>query len=112
MGGSLAVNRVLLVGGEVLAVGDWTAGTVLTNADALARISPRSGRLEGVTPLPAGGPLVVTAGAGWLWVARAGGSTFERIDPHMGKVVALAVADGRLWTVTRDGTLRRLRNSS
>src|SRR5712691_2359664 len=120
MGRSLAVNEVMIADGEVLAVGGWAAGMVPTNTNALARIDPRSGRLEGVTPLPAGGPLAVTVGAGSLRVAHTGGSTVERIGPHTGKVVkryrgrvgvSLAIADGQLWTVTRDGTLRRLRNS-
>ena len=50
-----------------------------------------------------------------------GGPTVKRIDPHTGKTiatfhvhvgVALAVAKGQLWTLSRNGTLRQLGKSS
>jgi len=69
-----------------------------------------------VTPLPPG-DLAVAFGRHSLWVGRVGGSTVERIDPGSGRVVgrlparvgtALAVAGGKLWTASRDGTIRQI----
>lgn len=96
-------------------MGDWTDGGVATNENVIARINPNSLRVEGVTPLP-GPRLALTLGDGALWAARVGATTIERIDLKTGVVVArtsgqvgtaLAVADGYLWTITRDGTVTR-----
>jgi len=114
--GRLAVDRPLVGGGKVLAVGSWTRGDVLTGRRGLARIDPRRNRLEAVTPLRSG-PLAVAFGKGSLWSARVGGSTVERIEARTGKLVgrfraddvrALAVAGGAVWIATRDGTIGRL----
>lgn len=111
-----AVDRPVVGGGRVLALGSWTRNDVLTGRRGLARIDPRRNRLEAVTSLPSG-PLAVAFGKGSLWVARVGGSWVERIDPATGKVigrfrsdgaVAIAVAGGHVWTATRDGTIRRI----
>jgi streptogramin lyase len=114
--GRFAVDRPLMGGGKVLAIGSWTQGDALTGRRGLARIDPSRNRLEAVTPL-ASGPLAVAFGKGSLWSARVGGSSVERIEARAGKVVgrfraddvsALAVAGGHVWTATRDGTIRRL----
>ena len=118
--GSLDSTQIFLGAGKVLVVGTESAGTVLTNRNGLARLDPKSNRVEGVTPLPSG-PLAVTFGKGSLWVARFDGSTVERIDPASGKVVdriharigmALAVVGDRLWTASANGTIRQIGNSS
>jgi streptogramin lyase len=115
-GRTLSAGETLVGGGKVLAVGAWATGGVASNANAVARIDPRSRRVEGVTPLP-GPRLTLTVGDGSLWAARVGGTTIERIDPRTGAVVArisgvvgttLAVADGYVWTVTREGTVKRV----
>jgi streptogramin lyase len=114
--GRFAVDRPLVGGGKVLAVGAWTRGDVLTGRRGLARIDPRRNRLEAVTPLPSG-PLAVAFGNGSLWSAVVGGSVVERIEAMTGEVIdhipadnvsALAVAGGHVWTASRDGTIRRL----
>lgn len=114
--GRFAVDRPLVGGGTVFAVGSWTRGDVLTGRRGLARVDPARNRLKVVTPLPSG-PLAVTFGKGSLWSAVVGGSAVERIEADTGKVIgrfstddvsALAVAGGHVWTATRDGTIRRL----
>lgn len=114
--GRFAVDRPIVGGGKVFAVGSWTRGDVLTGKRGLAQIDPGRNRLETVTRLPPG-PLAVAFGKGALWSAVVGGSSVERIEAGTGKVVsrfrtddvsALAVAGGHVWTATRDGTIRRL----
>ena len=114
--GRFAVDRPLVAGGKVFAVGSRTRGDVLTGRRGLARVDPARNRLKAVTPLPSG-PLAVAFGKGSLWSAVVGGSSVERIEAGTGKVVsrfrtddvsALAVAGGDVWTATRDRTIRRL----
>ncbi|TML94587.1 MAG: hypothetical protein E6G03_11985 [Actinobacteria bacterium] len=116
----LNADRVLLGDGKVLVSGEWTSGGAPTDGSGLARIDPKRNRLETVTPLPSGA-LALTYGDHSLWLARMGGPTVKRIDPHTGKTiatfhghvgVALAVANGQLWTLSRNGTLRQLGKSS
>jgi streptogramin lyase len=115
--GSLDAEQIVLSGGKVLAIGAKTSANMLTGRNGVARIDPQRNRVEAVTPLPSG-PLAVTVGQGSLWVARVGGSSVERVDPRTGKVVArirgqigtaLAVAGGYLWTASREGTIRKLK---
>ena len=111
--GRFDATEVIPCGGNVLVLGARTSGGMLTSQNDLARIRVRHNLAEFLTTVPAG-PLEVTCGAGSLWLARTGGSSFERIDPGTGKVVdrhrarigtALAFAGGRLWTAYRDGTV-------
>lgn len=113
----LSINEVLVGGGKVFAVGVRTRRDVALGENALARIDPGSNRVEAVTALPAG-PLALAYGNGSLWAARFGGTSVDRIDPSTGKVrdrisarvgTALIVAGGRLWTASRDGTVRQIR---
>jgi streptogramin lyase len=115
--GQFDAVQVFPLAGQVLALGVETSGGTLTQRNLLARIDANHNRVEGITSLPSG-RLVATTGAGSLWVARFGGSTVERIDPHTGRVVArlraragtaLAVAGGHLWTVSPRGVVRWLR---
>jgi hypothetical protein len=106
---------LLFDGDRVLAIRARVAGFV-TGANALVRIDATADRVLGATPLPSG-DLVEAFGAGSLCVARANGSTLERIDPKSGRAAsrlgvcvgtALAFAAGQLWSADRDGTLGRL----
>jgi streptogramin lyase len=115
-GRTMSVGQTLLGSGKVLAVGDWTNANVATNTNALALINPRSLHVEGVTLLP-GPRLALTLGGGSLWAGRVGGTTIQRIDPSTGATVArlardvgvaLAVADGNLWTITGAGVVTRI----
>jgi streptogramin lyase len=108
--------RFFFARGSVLAVGVWTSGGALTGANGLARLDAAGDHVEAITPLPPG-QLAAAFGKGALWVARVGGSSVGRIDPGTGRVTgrvratvgtALAFADGRLWTLDRNGTLRPL----
>jgi len=113
---ALSVGQTFLVGGRVLAVGDWTMNKTVTDTMAVARIDPSALRVEGVTLLP-GPRLALTLADGSLWVAQVGGRTIERVDPATGRVTAqlgsgavgveLAVAGGYVWTVSSTGTLTR-----
>jgi sugar lactone lactonase YvrE len=112
----LSVGRVVVGGDKVLALGVRTSGGTLTGRNAVARIDPGRNRVEGVTGLPPG-PLATAFGNGALWVGRAGGSQLDLIDPRSGRLVrryrvpvgtALAVANGDVWTATRDGIVRRV----
>ena len=113
--GRLSTDHLIAGDRQVFAVGTWTEGRTATTQRELARLDIR-GRLLGVTPLPAG-PLGIAFGGPSLWAARREGSSVERIDGRTGRIVehlraevgiALAFADSRLWTVTRDGVLRQL----
>jgi DNA-binding beta-propeller fold protein YncE len=115
-GGRFDPVQIVSAPGKVLAVGTWTNGGVLTSRNGLARLDPVRNRVEAVTPLPAG-PLAIAYGEDSLWVGRAGGSSFVRIDPGTGSLLrrfharigtALAVAGNQLWTSFRNGTIRRL----
>lgn len=115
-GRRFVAGRLLLGGGNLLGVGSWTRGGVLTEENGLVRIDPDRNRVEGITPLPSG-PLAAAFGRGSLWVGRAGGSSLERIEPRTGEVVAampgrvgslLAVTDAGVWTAARNGELRRI----
>lgn len=101
---------------RLLAVGGWTSGGAFTNRNGLALVDAARNRVQSVTALPPG-QLTSAYGAGALWVARVGGSSVERIDPHTGRVIdefdagigmMLAAAGGHLWTAFRDGTVQRL----
>lgn len=114
--GRFDATKVIPCGGAVLVLGARTSGGALTSQNVLARIRLPRNTGAALTPLPAG-PLEATCGAGLLWVARPEASSIERIDPRSGRVVgrrparmgtALAFAGGRLWTVTRGGTVRQL----
>jgi streptogramin lyase len=114
--GRFDATEVIPCGGAVLVLGARTSGGALTSQNVLARIRLPRNIGAALTPLPAG-PLEVTCGAGSLWVAQPGASSIKRIDPHSGNVIehrrarigtALAFAGGRLWTVSRDGTVRQL----
>jgi streptogramin lyase len=115
-GRMLSVGQTFVVEGNVLAVGDLTEDNAVTNTMALARVSPRDLRLEGVTLLP-GPRLCLAVSGGVLWAARVGGSSVQRIDPATGAVsgtvrgrvgVAIAVSSGSVWTITRTGIVRRV----
>jgi hypothetical protein len=62
-------------------------------------------------------PVVFATTAAGLWLGRVNGALLEQLAPGSGTIVrrlharvgvALAVACGRLWTVSRDGRLERL----
>jgi len=111
----LDVEHILPVRDGVLVSGPWASGSSLTGENGLARIDPARNRARAVATLPRG-PLAVTLGGGSVWAGRIGGSSLQAVDPSTGAVahvrahvgVALAVARGGVWTVTRDGILRRL----
>lgn len=109
-------GQLLPAGKRLLALGEWTSGGTLTGRNGLARLNTARNRVQGITPLPAG-QLAAAYGAGSLWVGRVGGKLLERIDPASGRIVQrltarvgvqLAVADGQVWTISRDGSLYRL----
>lgn len=113
-GRQLSAADIVLGGGKVFVVGSWAAGTVLTRDRVLVRMNAARNAVEAVTALPQGAALV-TFGRGFLWVARAGGSSMQQIDGLTGRLirrvpadvgVALAVAGGHLWAADADGTLR------
>jgi hypothetical protein len=115
-GRRLDVNRILTASGRVLAIGGWAAHTFLTGDNALAIVDPAGNRVVRTVPLPRG-VLVAAASARWLFVARAGGSSIERIDPRTGSLAerihatvgsALVASGDRLFTAFRDGTLVRI----
>jgi DNA-binding beta-propeller fold protein YncE len=112
----LGTIRLFAAGDTILVVGDRTRAGVATDRNGLARIDANTNRVEGITSLPSG-PLAVTFGNGSLWVARAGGSQVERVDPRTGELlghlygrvgVGLAVVRSRVWTITRAGSVRAL----
>jgi streptogramin lyase len=114
--GRLDVGQLLPAGKRLLALGEWTSAGTLTNRNGLARLDTARNRAQGITALPAG-HLVAAYGGGSLWVGLAEGSLLERIDPASGRIVQrlrapvgvqLAVADGHVWTISRDGSLHRL----
>jgi streptogramin lyase len=115
-GGRFVVAQLIPAGNRLLALGEWTSGGTLTGRNGLARLNPVHNRVQGITPLPTG-QLVPAYGAGSLWVGRSEGRLLERIDPANGRIlkrlranvgVRLAVADGQVWTISRDGSLHRL----
>jgi hypothetical protein len=108
--------QLLPAGKRLLAVGEWTNAGTLINRNGLARIDPARNSVDALTPLPSG-QLTAAVGRSSLWVGRVNGTLLEKINPGSGTVVrrlqaragvALAFAGGRLWTLFRDGTLRRL----
>ena len=112
----LVVTRMVFAHDRVLAIAARTRAGSLTGANALVRIDATSSRVLTVTPLPPG-HLLAALGAGSLWVARANGSTLERIDPATGRTlarisakigIALTIAGGHLWSANRNGTLASL----
>ena len=114
--GRLDVGQLIPAGKRLLAMGEWTSGGTLTGRNGLARINTGHNRVQGITKLPAG-QLVAAYGASSLWIGRSEGSLLERIDPASGRIVQrlrarvgvqLAVADGQVWTITRDGSLHQL----
>jgi hypothetical protein len=114
--GRLDVGQLIPAGNRLLALGEWTSGGTLTGRNGVARIDPARNRVQGISPLPAG-QLLAAYGARSLWVGQAEGTLLERIDPANGTIlqrlrarvgVQLAVADGQVWTITRDGGLHRL----
>ena len=93
------------------------SGTMITGAETvLYSFCSQTGCADGANPygtlIDVKGKLYGTTGAG----GDAGKGTAFSIDPSTGAVahvrahvgVALAVARGGVWTVTRDGILRRL----
>lgn len=116
-GRRLAIQDVVLGGGEVFAVGARIGRhQVPTGGYALARIDPATDRVQAVTSLPRGAGIRFAYGAGALWVARFDGPGVYRIDPETGQVTdrvaadagaGLLVADGWLWTASPGGTIRR-----
>jgi streptogramin lyase len=108
-GRRLAIQSVVLGGGEVFAVGARTGrNQVTTGETALVRIDPVSNRVEAVMSLPGGAGSAVAYGAGALWVAQLNGPSIYRLDPETGRVTdevrakpgaAFAIAGGRLWTI-------------
>jgi streptogramin lyase len=114
--GRLDVGQLIPAGKRLLALGEWTSGGTLTGRNGLARLNTIHNRVQGIIPLPAG-QLVAAYSAGSLWVGRSEGRLLERIDPANGRIlqrlrapvgVQLAVADGQVWTISRDGSLHRL----
>jgi streptogramin lyase len=101
---------------QLLVLGEWTSSGTATNRNGLARLDSASNRVLPVTALPSG-QLTSAYGAGSLWVAHVNSRTLEQIDPRTGRLrrrlplrvgVAIAFADGKLWTIFRDGTLHEL----
>jgi streptogramin lyase len=109
-------GRLIPAGSRLLALGELTSGGSFTGRNELARIDPARNHVEAIMSLPVG-QLTAAYGTGSLWVGRVGGRLLEQIDPVSGAVVrrlrhrvgvALAVAGGHVWTVTRDGSLHQL----
>jgi YVTN family beta-propeller protein len=114
--GAAAALALLALAGILLVGHSGDGGTLaIAHTDALAVIDPAKHAL--IADIPVGSsPSQVTAGAGALWVANAGGGTVSRIDPRTRAVSqtitvgsgpgAVAVGAGGVWAVnTLDGTL-------
>jgi len=113
----LAIQSVALGEGAVFAIGTRIGKhQVATGENALVRIDPASNRVESVTSLPRDAGSAVAYGARALWIAQRDGPSIYRIDPETGRVTAkvgpgagaaFAIAGGRLWTASHEGTLRQ-----
>jgi len=111
-----AVNRLIVIDRQIVAVASVTAGGALTRRNAAAWVEEATNRVRAVTRLPSGS-LTTTAGAGSLWVAPVDGSWVSRLDPRTREVSkryrvrgsrVIAVAAGGLWSVSKDGELRHV----
>ena len=117
------VTRIKLpAGGDVQEEGSVAAGEggvwVITNDATLHRVSPKTNKVTGSWPLPAGAA-AVRAGHGSLWVTVSKANQVLRIDPQdPSKQTAievgayprfLAVGDDGVWVMNQaDGTVTHL----
>ena len=98
-----------------VATGAGSVWLVLDKKGALARIDPKTGKVQHVIRLPSGSynPLF---SEGRVWVTRAEGSEINSVDPATDKIVSsiptgpkprfLRGGDGKVWTLNQgDGSL-------
>jgi YVTN family beta-propeller protein len=110
--------REIDVGGRPFSLAEAAGSIWIANflSGTVERLDPATNRV--IARIQVGGePYGLAVGGGSVWVGRVNSSLVERIDPSSGRPiarlaahvgVALAVAGGRLWTITSDGALREL----
>ena len=107
----VAAGLVLIAAAAVGAVVLLQTPAPKLQADALAELNARTGKILGSVPV-GNTPAAVTAAGGSLWVANAAEATVSRVDPAQARVVrtlsvpgtpvGVAVGGGSIWVVNSD----------
>jgi YVTN family beta-propeller protein len=101
----------------VLALGGGSVGLASIAPNSLARIDPRTNRVNAEIPVGSR-PAAVVSGYGSLWVANLDDATVTRVDVRRGRIVrtistvaaptGVAAGAGAVWAVGADGIVRRI----
>jgi streptogramin lyase len=114
-------SREIPIGGSAqdVAAGYGSVWVTRPNEGQVSVLAP-DGHRRGA-PIQVGSlPSSIVAGLGYVWVANSSSGTVIRIDPRTRRLTGrrlafdqgisdIAVADGRLWVLQGDGTVRRTR---